>query len=941
MRINYKTTLFLSLIILLYFFLTSGFAAEKAATVVAVRGGVKVISKDGETKELKSKDSINQSDTINTGKRGRIQILFSDGTLISLGRKTEMKISEYQWNRDNKKGALKTTVKEGTFRVMGGAITKYAPKNFTTDTPTATIGIRGSSYTGAVLPIPSPNPVPTFSLSVYFQGGKGIDITNDAGTVGITTPGFGTRVLSPELPPLEPFTFTPQDIAAIDHALVGTVDEGDDDGTDQDKQEKGKGEEKKENNDKDKKDGDKEDKKNPKDADKDKEGDKKDNQAKKEDGQKDQDNKDGDPDQKDGKPDKKGDPDQKDGDPNQQRDGDPNQRDDDPNQRDGDPNQRDGDPNQRDGDPNQRDGDPNQRNGDPNQRNSDPNQRDGGPNQRGGDPNQQGQGPNQQGGEPNFQGHDSNQQGGDPNFQGGDPNFQGGDPNFQGGDPNFQGGGPNFQGGDPNFQGGDPNFQGGDPNFQGGDPNFQGGDPNFQGGDQNFQGSNFNPAFGGTYDPNLVGGNYDPAFGDTYDPYFDPIYDPNQITTDQQQTNTNDNTTTHTHIIQAFDSGKFWEAWDSNGNSVPGTSDRWLHGNFTSVTSDDGLISGTVSGSLIDNTGTSTSSANFSYLMTLQAYNPSAVYSGITSAQTNLNIVQPNGTSVPSTRYYRWDNKGEFAYFATSGSTDNTNLYTELTFAGIESLAANMKTTGVSHYNGHLLHILQDTLNSSTRNREIGLEKLYLAANWNNGKIFGVVLDQQTGSVYSEPPDAFIFGKINGTTIEQFIATGPIHAYSELNKATPDPNAFERFYSYTPASIGSFYGSEGQAFGVQLSGYDFKLLNGSTTNNWKVLATGLQKSYVTPSPQGTSSWNGYVAGLAIDFNNNSTMRLYMNKNPNQFNFTINQSTGEMSGSLSAEDYWTPGTTDSLNFIQSMQITSGNSYYISDDSLAAFFPVAVQ
>lgn len=77
-------------------------------------------------------------------------MMFNDNTLITLGQKTQIQITEYLWKPGDKNSAMVTTLKEGSFRVMGGSITRVAPENFTTNTPSGTIGIRGSMYAGMI-----------------------------------------------------------------------------------------------------------------------------------------------------------------------------------------------------------------------------------------------------------------------------------------------------------------------------------------------------------------------------------------------------------------------------------------------------------------------------------------------------------------------------------------------------------------------------------------------------------------------------------------------------------------------------------------------------------------------------------------------------------------------------------------------------------------------
>lgn len=160
-------------------------SGESIAQVVALRGQVQAVDSAGASRVLSLKAELFLHETVITAERARLQIMFPDNTLISLGSKSEMRLTDYQWQAENGTGRLQTEVKEGVFRVMGGAITKGSPENFSTRTPVAVIGVRGSMYSGVT---------DATSLAVVFQGGRGIEVRNDAGAVLISRPGFGTSV---------------------------------------------------------------------------------------------------------------------------------------------------------------------------------------------------------------------------------------------------------------------------------------------------------------------------------------------------------------------------------------------------------------------------------------------------------------------------------------------------------------------------------------------------------------------------------------------------------------------------------------------------------------------------------------------------------------------------------------------------------------------------
>ena len=184
---------------------------DPVALVVAIRGTAEAIDDQGIARVLAIKSPVYRSDTIRTGSRGRIQVLFTDNTIISLGRASEMVVVEHVWDAGNKNGAMKTQVKEGVFRIMGGAIAKEAPQSFITVTPAATIGIRGSMFAGRV---------DGGRLTVVFEGGRGIDVANDAGAVSITRPGFGTSIPAMGVPPESPKRFSAQDLSDLNRDLA-------------------------------------------------------------------------------------------------------------------------------------------------------------------------------------------------------------------------------------------------------------------------------------------------------------------------------------------------------------------------------------------------------------------------------------------------------------------------------------------------------------------------------------------------------------------------------------------------------------------------------------------------------------------------------------------------------------------------------------------------
>ena len=90
--------------------------------------------------------ALEASDIVSTDENSKVQITFSDSTVITVGKKSRFSIDEYLFDSGDDSHA-KFNVLSGTIRVMSGKIGQIAPEKFTVKTKTATIGIRGTNFT--------------------------------------------------------------------------------------------------------------------------------------------------------------------------------------------------------------------------------------------------------------------------------------------------------------------------------------------------------------------------------------------------------------------------------------------------------------------------------------------------------------------------------------------------------------------------------------------------------------------------------------------------------------------------------------------------------------------------------------------------------------------------------------------------------------------------
>jgi hypothetical protein len=194
-------------------------AAMVAGYIAACQGEVYAIDGDGVARMLKPKDTIAVRDYIITEEKGRVRIVFEDSSIVALGEKSRLKLTDYYWSKKKQKGRFEVTVTEGIFRVIGGIITKNSPKSFVAKTPAASIGIRGSGYAGRVS---------GRKLEVFLLHGKGVDVKNRKGTAALLFPGMGTTVAHSNSAPSRPRLFTAMEMQEIESAsevgeLVGNI----------------------------------------------------------------------------------------------------------------------------------------------------------------------------------------------------------------------------------------------------------------------------------------------------------------------------------------------------------------------------------------------------------------------------------------------------------------------------------------------------------------------------------------------------------------------------------------------------------------------------------------------------------------------------------------------------------------------------------------------
>jgi hypothetical protein len=127
-------------------------SADPSSTIATVEkvSGMATVVRQGRTISAKIGLEIYQNDTLRTGRNGSIGVAFSDDTLLSLGPESMLVIDEFVFAPRQGKFSIAVRMLKGTVAYISGLISKLAPESAHIETPTSSIGIRGTKFVARV-----------------------------------------------------------------------------------------------------------------------------------------------------------------------------------------------------------------------------------------------------------------------------------------------------------------------------------------------------------------------------------------------------------------------------------------------------------------------------------------------------------------------------------------------------------------------------------------------------------------------------------------------------------------------------------------------------------------------------------------------------------------------------------------------------------------------
>jgi hypothetical protein len=120
--------------------------ASPAVGTVQKMSGPASIVRQGQTISASVGQEIFENDILQTGRDGSMGVVFSDDTLLSLGPESLLVVDQYVFAPRQGKFSMVLKMLRGTAAYLSGLISKLAPESAHFETPSASIGIRGTHF---------------------------------------------------------------------------------------------------------------------------------------------------------------------------------------------------------------------------------------------------------------------------------------------------------------------------------------------------------------------------------------------------------------------------------------------------------------------------------------------------------------------------------------------------------------------------------------------------------------------------------------------------------------------------------------------------------------------------------------------------------------------------------------------------------------------------
>jgi hypothetical protein len=119
--------------------------AADIAQIKVARGDVRV-EREGRAIPAAVGQRLSERDVVKTGADGSVGITMDDDSLLSAGPNSTLSLDRYAFDATTGRGRFDASLDKGTLAVVSGRVAKQAPDAMTVRTPTAVLGVRGTTF---------------------------------------------------------------------------------------------------------------------------------------------------------------------------------------------------------------------------------------------------------------------------------------------------------------------------------------------------------------------------------------------------------------------------------------------------------------------------------------------------------------------------------------------------------------------------------------------------------------------------------------------------------------------------------------------------------------------------------------------------------------------------------------------------------------------------
>jgi hypothetical protein len=124
---------------------TTAFAQSTTAGRIKSATGAVHVLHAGSDVPAQAGHTVYQGDLIRTGRDGRIGVTLNDDTRLSLGPDSELRLDRFSYEPADGQFGLAIKLIRGVAAYVSGRIAKLAPDSIRIETPTAILGVRGTT----------------------------------------------------------------------------------------------------------------------------------------------------------------------------------------------------------------------------------------------------------------------------------------------------------------------------------------------------------------------------------------------------------------------------------------------------------------------------------------------------------------------------------------------------------------------------------------------------------------------------------------------------------------------------------------------------------------------------------------------------------------------------------------------------------------------------